>query len=127
MVPELFRVIVPVPNVQEAVTFYQRILGMEGESIADGSRHYFLCGRVILALANPTEHGVEWHPNADHFYFAVADLEEAFERAKKAGCQELDNEIDSRPWGEKSFYARDPFGNPMCFVDEKTKFTGSAT
>jgi hypothetical protein len=22
-------------------------------------------------------------------------------------------------------YARDPFGNPICFVDERTVFTGS--
>jgi hypothetical protein len=29
-----------------------------------------------------------------------------------------------RPWGEKSFYAEDPWGNGLCFVDEKTLFTG---
>jgi len=29
-----------------------------------------------------------------------------------------------RPWGERSFYAVDPFGNPLCFVDQKTLFTG---
>ncbi len=27
---------------------------------------------------------------------------------------------------ERSFYARDPFGNPICIVDEKTVFTGRA-
>jgi hypothetical protein len=36
----------------------------------------------------------------------------------------VDDRIRKRPWGEKSFYARDPFGNPICFVDEKTVFTG---
>jgi uncharacterized glyoxalase superfamily protein PhnB len=46
------------------------------------------------------------------------------ERARNAGCQSLDDGIETRPWGERSFYARDPFGNPICFVDEKTVFTG---
>jgi hypothetical protein len=32
-------------------------------------------------------------------------------------------EIARRPWGERSFYMRDPFGNPLCFVDEGTLFT----
>ena len=30
----------------------------------------------------------------------------------------------TRPWGERSFYLRDPFGNPLCFVDAATLFTG---
>ena len=33
-------------------------------------------------------------------------------------------EIVKRPWGELSFYAEDPWGNGLCFVDEKTLFTG---
>jgi uncharacterized glyoxalase superfamily protein PhnB len=32
--------------------------------------------------------------------------------------------IEKRPWGERSFYVSDPFGNPLCFVDERTVFTG---
>ncbi len=28
--------------------------------------------------------------------------------------------------GERLFYARDPFDNPICFVDEKTVFTGTS-
>jgi hypothetical protein len=31
--------------------------------------------------------------------------------------------IARRPWGERSFYMRDPFGNPLCFVDEASLFT----
>jgi len=33
-------------------------------------------------------------------------------------------EIVKRPWGERSFYAHDPWGNGLCFVDENTLFTG---
>ena len=32
--------------------------------------------------------------------------------------------IARRPWGERSFYLREPFGNPLCFVDSATLFTG---
>jgi len=33
-------------------------------------------------------------------------------------------EIARRPWGEKSFYAADPFGNGLCFVSSDSVFTG---
>jgi hypothetical protein len=36
-----------------------------------------------------------------------------------SGC-----ELGKRPWGERSFYAHDPWGNGLCFVDETTLFTG---
>jgi hypothetical protein len=28
------------------------------------------------------------------------------------------------PWGERSFYAEDPWGNPLCFVEEGTFYRG---
>jgi hypothetical protein len=37
---------------------------------------------------------------------------------------EAAGEIVKRPWGELSFYVEDPWGNGLCFVDEKTLFTG---
>ncbi len=73
------------------------------------------------ALRHPT---AEFRPNPDHIYFAVPDLEIVFARAKDAGCAWLADTIATRPWGERSFYARDPFDNPICFVDESTLFTG---
>jgi hypothetical protein len=51
------------------------------------------------------------------------DLDAAHERAREAGCREL-TDIEVRPWGERSFYAHDPFENPICFVDSQTLFTG---
>lgn len=35
-------------------------------------------------------------------------------------------EIARRPWGERSFYATDPFGNPLCFVGRDSVFRGRA-
>ena len=54
-----------------------------------------------------------------------------FERAKAMNCLCQDRyhdqqagEIVKRPWGELSFYVEDPWGNGLCFVDEKTLYTG---
>lgn len=121
----LYRVIVPVPDIDEGAKFYGALFGVSGERVSV-ERHYFDCGGVILAcvdtrLGNPS---AEFRANPDHLYFAVADLEAMFERAKAAGCQWIEVSIQSRAWGERSFYARDPFGNPICFVDETTLFTG---
>lgn len=122
----LFRVIVPVPAIDEATVFYQRALGMPGERVS-GGRHYFDCGGTILACYSPRDDGDQWElpSNPDHIYFAVDDLEAAFERCRDAGCKRLDEQIKRMPWGERSFYAEDPFGNKLCFVDEQTTFTGS--
>ena len=126
MPANLYRMIMPVPDVERAAAFYRNVLDLPGEPVAGGSRHYFRCGGTILALANPGEHGVDFRPNVDHVYFAVADLQAAYRRAEAAGAEELDAEIATQPWGERSFYCRDPFGNPICFVDEGTLFTGES-
>lgn len=55
--------------------------------------------------------------------YRVPDLVGTFQRALSAGCQ-IDSQIAQLPWGETLFYARDPFGNLICFVDEKTVFNG---
>ena len=127
MPPKLFRVILPVSHVDRAATFYETMLQLPGERISAG-RHYFDCGGVILACFDPRADGNDFDrpPNPDHIYLAVDDLEAAFERAKEADCEWLEQDIQVRPWGERSFYARDPFGNPICFVDAKTMFTGHA-
>jgi tRNA (guanine37-N1)-methyltransferase len=119
----LFRVIMPVPDVDRGATFYGQMLGQPGERVAP-ERHYFRCGGTILALVNPSGHDVQFRPNVEHVYFAVPDLRERYVLARKAGCAWLEDKISRRVWGEKSFYARDPFGNPICFVDERTVYSG---
>lgn len=123
--PTLFRVILPVTDISKAEAFYRLVLGISGKRVSRG-RHYFDCGGTILACYDPRADGdaVDLPPNPEYVYFAVSDLEAAFGRAQKAGCKELDAAISTRPWGERSFYARDPSGNPICFVDEKTAFRG---
>jgi len=129
-VPKLYRVVLQVSDLDRAAEFYSKLLGTQGRRI-HGSRHYFDCGPVILTLLDPTGGEVEAKPNPDHVYFSVGDLEKVHARASKLGCLSKDDvhgdpagEIEVRPWGERSFYAEDPFGNLLCFVDETTLFTG---
>jgi catechol 2,3-dioxygenase-like lactoylglutathione lyase family enzyme len=123
--PRLFRIILPVSDGERAVGFYSRLLGLEGRSVG-GGRHYFDCGPVILALLE-TRKPID----PENLFFAVADLEEVHARAREMGCLSEDlvhgasaGEILDRPWGERSFYAVDPSGHQICFVDETTLYTG---
>ncbi len=123
---KLFRVIVPVADIEEAARFYGQLLDLAGECVSAG-RHYFDCGGTILACFDQRADGDPWdaQPNPDHVYFAVSDLEATLERARRPGCGQLGDEIKVQPWGERSFYAVDPFGNKICFVDAETVFVGT--
>lgn len=123
--PRIFRVILPVSDIDVAAGFYRRLLKQDGRRVS-GGRHYFDCGGVIAACFDPRRDGdvFDARPNPEHVYFSVADLEATFEAARGAGCLQIDPQIRTQPWGERSFCAKDPFGNPICFVDEKTVFKG---
>ena len=58
--------------------------------------------------------------------FAVTDLDAVLERVSQAGGEIIAG-IQKMPWGERIFYAKDPFGNPISFVDQETVFLGSST
>ena len=129
-VPKLFRVTLEVSDLTRAVDFYSTLLAIEGRTLR-GSRAYFDCGPVILAILDPTPGGITPKPNSNDIYFAVADLEEVHARAVGLGCisdeevhEESAGAIVVRPWGERSFYAKDPWGNGLCFVDEDTLYAG---
>jgi uncharacterized glyoxalase superfamily protein PhnB len=127
MSARLFRVIVPVTDIDRAAAFYGALLAEPGRRVSSG-RHYFDCGGTLLACYDARADGdapsEPARSNTGHLYFAVSDLEDAFDRAFEAGCRQLDAAIESRPWGERSFYLVDPFGNQLCFIDERTLFTG---
>jgi catechol 2,3-dioxygenase-like lactoylglutathione lyase family enzyme len=129
-VPKLFRVVLQVADLNAAVDFYSRLLGIKGRMLR-GSRAYFDCGPVILAILDPTPGNIKATPNFDDVYLSVKDLEAVYERARELKClskeqvhDENAGDIVTRPWGERSFYLEDPWGNGLCFVDEKTLFTG---
>ena len=128
--PLLFRVVIQVANLSRAAGFYEALLGIAGRNVG-GNRYYFDCGDVILALLDVSQGGREPQPIPDDLYFAVENIEEIYERASALDCLSEEQvhgqkagDIVQRPWGERSFYAVDPQGNGLCFVDATTVFTG---
>jgi len=129
--PVFFRTVLQVSDLDKAAEFYSKLLDDEGRRIPRGSRHYFDCGPVILALVDMKAGGEEAKPIPDYIYFAVANLQAVHDRARALDSLSRDDvhgaaagEIVKRPWDELSFYVKDPWGNGLCFVDEKTLFSG---
>jgi catechol 2,3-dioxygenase-like lactoylglutathione lyase family enzyme len=121
----LYRVILPVSDIERAAGFYAAVLGSPGRRVSPG-RHYFECEGTILACFDPQADGDGYraNPNPEPLYFAVTDLPSAYEACKRAGAVFATasppgvgplGEITKRPWGEESFYATDP-SEPLCFV-----------
>lgn len=133
--PRVYRIILSVSDTDRAAEFYGTLLATEARHVGP-DRVYLDCGPVILALVK-TADGTspeKGRSNFDNVYFATSELERVHERAKQLNCRMAGaihdmpdqplGEIVVRPWGERSFYVEDPFGNPLCFVDETTVFTG---
>lgn len=120
----IFRVIVPVSDIDSAATFYAAVLEQTGKRISPG-RHYFGCGNVILACFDPRADGDPFDavPNSDHLYLAVSDLDAYYKRIVAQPEAKIHKPIETQPWGERSFYCSDPFANKLCFVDDQTLFT----
>ena len=130
----LYRILVPVSDIERAATFYGSVLGASGTRVSPG-RHYFDCEGTILACFDPRSDGDgrDATPNPEPVYLAVSELEATRDACVRMGASFSDasppgvgplGEIATRPWGERSFYASDPFGNPLCFVSRDTVFTG---
>jgi uncharacterized glyoxalase superfamily protein PhnB len=130
---KLFRMILPVTSIEKAAEFYGVVLGDGGFRVSPG-RHYFDCGGVILACFDPQADGdgYEAVPLSEWLYLSVDDIEATYAACRKAGATfesgdvhgDPAGQIAKRPWGERSFYVRDPFGNKLCFVDSATVFKG---
>lgn len=125
--PHLYRVILPVPDIDRAAAFYAAVFDTPGQRVSPG-RHYFDCGGTILACYEPVADGDDepggWRfHSVQYLYFALPDLEAALSRVQAAGGT-IDSGIETMPWGERMFYARDPFGSRISFVDDRTLFTG---
>lgn len=125
--PQLFRINLEVDDIDAAASFYGALLGQTGRK-APGARCTFAAGGVTLQVVDVSASGAP-HPAAKALYFTVQDLDAVFARAQSLGCLSGDDvhgepagAISVRPWGERSFYAEDPWRNPLCFVEAGTVY-----
>jgi catechol 2,3-dioxygenase-like lactoylglutathione lyase family enzyme len=128
-VPQFFRLNIEVGDLNAAISFYTKLLGVEGRKQA-GSRCYFDCGPVTLQVLDVSSLR-QPHPAAKALYFTVNDLEAAHERTRGLDFLSAEDVHDApgggivvRPWGERSFYVEDPWKNPLCFVENGTVYAG---
>ena len=120
--PALFRINIEVGDIAVATKAWSTLLGIEGRGQA-GSRTYFTTGAVTLQVVQHDKP----HAAAKALYFLVDELEPIHERAAQLGWLskelvhgQVGGEIAVRPWGERSFYVEDPWGNELCFVEDGT-------
>jgi len=115
-----------VGDLEAAHRFYGELLGQEGRPQM-GRRVYFEAGAVTLQVVQAQAPQTA----AKALYFLTADLDGVHARARSLGCLSAEavhgepgGEPVVRPWGERSFYADDPWGNPLCFVQAGTVYEG---
>ena len=125
----LFRVTLEVADLDAATDLYRQLLGVNGER-HPGARHYFDCGDVIVAVIDVSQGGLSPTPGPKSLYFAVDDVDAVHRRAAALDVLapyqvhgEPAGEVRERPWGERSFYAVDPWGNDVCFCQDGTLYT----
>ena len=118
---QVFRVTLPVNDLNLAVRFYTGVLGLDGERVSAGW-HYFKCGSVMLACHNAA---AEREPVAvahqSPLFIALDDrLDHIIIRARNHGATLLDAEVTRLPTGESGFRMRDPFGNALWIVEARS-------
>jgi len=103
--PRLYRLILPVSDIEKAAQFYGAVLESVGDRVSPG-RHYFDCGGTILAChepqadGDPMREGWQFHEN-QYLYFSVADLQGVYSRIELAGGRIL-SDVESMPWGQRT-------------------------
>jgi catechol 2,3-dioxygenase-like lactoylglutathione lyase family enzyme len=118
---KLYRVVIPVQNLNKAISFYSELLKIQGKRVSDG-RYEFNCGGTILACYDAVADGekVTFRPNPDHIYLGTIDIEKCYHLANSLPCLRIDETIETLASGEKCFFFVDPFGNPICIAEEST-------
>ena len=126
--PKLFRVTLEVGDLESATQLYADLFGQDGKR-HPGARHYFDCGAVVAVL-DVSQGGIPPTPGPKSLFFAVDDVDAVHARAEQLGVLapydvhgEPAGAVLTRPWGERSFYIVDPWGNDLCFCEDGTLYT----
>lgn len=124
--PRLFRINIEVGDLEQAGAFYGALFSQTVRP-QRGSRFYLDAWGVTLQVVQIEAP----HTAAKALYFEVKDLAAMHARAAGLGCLSSEDvhgepagQPIRRPWGERSFYCDDPWGNPLCFVEAGTAYTG---
>jgi len=127
--PKLFRVTLEVADLERATQLYAALFGLDGQR-HPGARHYFDCGGVTVAVLDVSRGGMPPTPGPKSLYFAVDDVDSVHARAEQLGVLapyqvhgKPAGAVITRPWGERSFYVVDPWGNDLCFCENGTLYT----
>ena len=118
---ELGYAIIYVPDVEEAVAFYEQAFGIERSFIHE-SGHFAQMGTGQTALAftshqlgatavpvDYTKLNRTMPPAGFEFTLVTPAVKEGFDRAVEAGAEALAEPHDT-PWGQTVSYVRDPYG-----------------
>jgi predicted enzyme related to lactoylglutathione lyase len=86
--PQLYRIALPVSDIEAAAKFYSEVLANPGKRISP-DRHYFDLGGFMLACYMPAADAKWTFDQNQYVYFAVPDLEATRARIEKAGGRNL--------------------------------------
>lgn len=117
----LFRVMMPVGDIDAAAAFYGRVLGIAGERVS-GGRHEFDCEGTILVCedAGAVREGAKFGAQRGMVSLATDDLPGTWRRlVADLGARGV-SPIEDQHLGERTVHASDPWGNRVCFVDRAT-------
>jgi len=115
---------IDVPDMEKAVAFYTRALGLtvgrrfgeDGVELLGGVAPIYLLakptGTTPAPGARPRNYARHWTPV--HVDFVVPDVDAAVERAVEAGAK-VDEPATDRVWGRIAILA-DPFGHGLCLL-----------
>ncbi|RMH60888.1 MAG: VOC family protein [Calditrichaeota bacterium] len=121
----LIKITIVVSDLEEAIRFYGNALQTEGVPMSRG-RYLFENGNVDIICYDPLlagdeiGHGWMMHPG-QYIYFSVANIDTAYIRFKNIGCATIDAQISLNENGQRFFYAGDPFGTPLCIIEEENR------
>ena len=121
---QLFRLNIEVGDLASARHFYETLFDAKVDS-RPGNRFYLDAGGMTLQVVGVSSP----HIAAKALYFATAGLDAVHARAVALNCLSDETvhglkagDISVKPWGERSFYVSDPWGNPLCFVEAGTEY-----